>query len=229
MPRRGLRWGRELVGRVTSGQEERRRSPRAEPNESWEVTGQGRTGVGAEERGGWKTKKKEHGTETASDHKSEGGGTASSNSKQEKKWGGGGTEYSRQERRPGDVRMMDAVEYSNSRRGVDTTRGAGAKNGTEREAHPRYSTGRDGGGRTRGRSYVPPRSLDCNRTSEMRHQQGMPCWQGKRKHQGAGAAVSVVPQHVAPRECWVALDVATRGLFSSLRSRHQPTFSKERR
>ena len=108
---------------------------------------------------------------------------------------------------------------------METTRSAGAKDGTEREAHPWCPAGRDGRGRMRGRSYVPPRPLDCDRTSETRHQQGMPCWQGKRKHQGTGAAVSVVAQHVAPGEFWgVALDVATRGLFLSLRSRHQPTF-----
>jgi len=56
MPSRGQRWGRELVGRVTAGQEERQRSPGAEPNKSWEVMGQGGTGVGAEEREEWKTK-----------------------------------------------------------------------------------------------------------------------------------------------------------------------------
>jgi len=56
MPSRGQRWGKELVGRVTAGQEERQRSPRAEPNKSWEVMGQGGTGVRAEERGEWKTK-----------------------------------------------------------------------------------------------------------------------------------------------------------------------------
>jgi len=58
---------------------------------------------------------------------------------------------------------------------VETTRSAGAKDGTERKAHPWYPAGRDGGGRTRGRSYVPPRPLDCDRTSGTRHQQGMPC------------------------------------------------------
>ena len=76
---------------------------------------------------------------------------------------------------------------------METSRGAGAKKGTERKAHPWYPAGREGGGRTRVRSYVLTNPLDCNRTSEMRQQQSMPCWQGKRKHQGAGAAVSVVP------------------------------------
>jgi len=56
MTSRGQRWGRELVGRVTAGQEERQRSSQAEPDKSWEVMGQGGTGVGAEERGEWKTK-----------------------------------------------------------------------------------------------------------------------------------------------------------------------------